>query len=510
MRPITRHLLILGSILVATLLLYSRISGSYFCGYDDFIEIHRAAFEDRAEPMKILTTSHYNSFKYRPLSRALNLAAYLAGGQAAPFRIRNLFFHFVSIVSIYCLSWLLFQSPSAAAGAALLFGIHPLANQSVSAAVFTNTAANALFLLALALFVWSAKNGRIALLLLSLFCGTASLYTYESGVVLVGVMAAWLALGYFFTGERPRPAFLLVFVVLGGILFGSYLVARRSFVPANTVPISSPATVVKNSILYSGAILVSIDSVLANEWLGTPLPPEMMRNGPGAVWIALGCGAAGLMALLLFLCRRQFAGWVKLESRQIIFALVGAILCLLPFLLFTSHPSETYSYLPVAFYCLLLSRLLSIVPSYSGSAALLAVFVILFASATWIRNQRVARCAATAQSILSNLPLPEWKQGSWHILLARAPGEPLAVRFGFYNYFGLDTLGTGEEGTGEYGLRAVQLALQMANGNTQLTADALPAGELASRCGSPGPREACYWVHRDGLVTIFGKPFFGK
>jgi hypothetical protein len=122
----------------------------------------------------------------------------------------------------------------------------------------------------------------------------------------------------------------------------------------------------------------------------------------------------------------------------------------------------------------------------------------------------VARCGATAQAILSNLPLYEWKQGPWRILLAKAPGEPTAVRFGFYNYYGLDTLGTGEEGAGEYGLRAVQFALQMAYGNTQLTAEAVPPEELATRCGSPGPREACYWVHRDGSVTLFGKPLSGK
>ena len=94
MRTRHRHLLIICAILALTTLLYFRISTSYFCGFDDFIEIHRAAFEDKADPVKILTTTHFVSFKYRPLNRALNLATYLIDPPSAvPFRIRNLLFH---------------------------------------------------------------------------------------------------------------------------------------------------------------------------------------------------------------------------------------------------------------------------------------------------------------------------------------------------------------------------------------------------------------------------------
>lgn len=499
-----RHLLTICAILLLTTLVYSRISESYFCGYDDFIEVHRAEFEDKAEPVKILTTTHYKSFKYRPLSRALNLATYLGGSnEATLFRIRNLFFHCVATIAVYWLGWLLFGSFPVAVASALLFAIHPLANQPVIAAVFTNTTANAVLLGALALFILSWKRKSPALLIFSLLCGAVSVYTYESGIVLAGLMAAWLALEYLFTRRRPPVWFLVVFLVLGGALFGSYLLARRLFASEGKTSITAPVTVVKNSVLYYGVILLPVDPVLSNQWLGTPLPSEIRQSGRiGWPWIAAGAIAVSLAALVLFVRRKRIVHWaLGLAWSRILFLLLGMVLTLLPFLVFSDHVSETYAYLPVAFYCLLLSYLLSTIPSRFAFAAAVGVLAFLFCSATWIRNQRVVRCAVTAKTILSNLPAAEWKQGPWLVRLGKAPGETTAARYGFYNYYGLDTLGTGD-----YGLRAVDFALQIAFGNAQLTTEVLPPDEMKSRCGSLGSRESCFWVYSDGRVAEFGKP----
>ncbi len=74
-----KHVTILAAILLATGLTYSRLPSAYFCAYDDFLEVHRAAFEDTREPAKVFTTTHFTSYKYRPLNRGINLLTYWAG-----------------------------------------------------------------------------------------------------------------------------------------------------------------------------------------------------------------------------------------------------------------------------------------------------------------------------------------------------------------------------------------------------------------------------------------------
>lgn len=503
----TRPLSILAGILLLTALVYSRVSAAYFCGYDDFIEIHRAGFEDTAEPIKILTTTHYNSFKYRPLSRALNLVTYLANkNEATQFRIRNLISHCLAVSAMFWLGCLIFNSVPIASAAALLFSIYPLANQPVIAAVFTNTTANALLLLSLAIFILSAKKNRLSLLILSLVCGVISLYIYESGIVLAGLMASWLAFDYLFARRRPTTPFLLVFLLLGGSLFGSYLVARHFFVSANKTALSPPGTMVKNSVLYFGSLALPIDPVLGNTLFGTPLPSEIrMDSGSGRIWIATAGILVIAVGILLFAMRKPVIAWARgLEWGRILFLLSGMVLFLSPFLVFTDHASETYAYLPGAFYCLLLAYLLSTIPSRQAFAVATGVLAFLFCAATMIRNQQVVRCATTAKTILSNLPT-SLREGPWLLYLAKAPGEPAAPRYGFYSYYGLDTLGTGS-----YGLQGVQFATQDAYHNAQITTEILPLDEWKTRCGTLNPREACFMVHSDGRVSEFGKPIAAK
>src|SRR5512132_3756206 len=85
MRRSLRHLLILSVILLLVGLVYLRIPGTYFCGYDDFLEVHRAAFEDTQQPSRVFTTTHFESYKYRPLNRGLNLITYWIGNGSASF-----------------------------------------------------------------------------------------------------------------------------------------------------------------------------------------------------------------------------------------------------------------------------------------------------------------------------------------------------------------------------------------------------------------------------------------
>jgi hypothetical protein len=496
-----KHLAILGLILVLTTLIYARVSTAYFCGYDDFLEIQRANFVDRLDPVKVFTTTHFDSFKYRPFNRGANLITYLIDpNEATPFRVRDLFFHEVSICAVYCLGMLLFGSWQVAAVAALLFSIHPLANQVVVAAVFGNAEANALFLLTLVLFFLSLKRSSMPLLCLSLVCGAVSVYVYESSIVVPGLMAGWWALEYLFSKRQPPRRFVVVFVLLGGVLFGSYLIVRRHFNSGGHTPIYGPKVFVKGAMEYAVALLLPVDFVLAHDWLQTPFPSEVMPDEMRtAVFVAAAAGVV-LIVIVFFQRRRITALLARAGPAELLFLLLGILLSLSPFLVFTDHVSETYVYLPAAFYCLLLARLLTFIPSRGVLMALVAVLVVLFASATWDRNQRVYACGSTARRLLSNLPLADWKQGEFHVSVAKSLDTVTPAHYGVYNHSGLDTIAAGEPHINEYGLRALEAAAQLLTGNPGIHINIYNPEELAARCGDQA-HGLCYWVHPDATVS---------
>ena len=215
-------------ILAATAALYYNVSKSYFCSFDDFLEVHRSAFVDASSPTMVFTTAHFSSFKYRPLNRGLNLLTYgMDHGGPGAFRGRNLFFHLLNIALIYWLAMLLRKSVTVAAAASLLFAVHPLANQPVIGAVMTNTAAYSTYLLAIIFFVLATrnKNREVIYVTLAGIFGTASLFTYESNIVVFGAMAAYVFILHFFLGQavskRVVIALSAVTVCSLGVVFGS-------------------------------------------------------------------------------------------------------------------------------------------------------------------------------------------------------------------------------------------------------------------------------------------------
>jgi hypothetical protein len=163
---------------------------------------------------------------------------------------------------------------------------------------------------------------------------------------------------------------------------------------------------------------------------------------------------------------------------------------------FTDHVSETYIYLPAAFYCLLLARLLAFIPSRGALVGVVAVLLGVFGCATLVRNQRVYTCGATARRLLSNLPLADWKQGEFHISVAKSTDTVSPPRYGFYNYQGLDTVAAGEPHVNEYGLRALECAAQVLTGNPGIHIRVYNPEELPARCAG-----LCYWVHPDATVS---------
>ncbi len=501
MHPIAKHVLIVFAITVFVSLLYSRIPGTYFCGYDDFIEIRRAAFEDMRNPELAFTTTHFNSYKYRPFNRIITVLTYWAGdGKASFFRTRNVLSHLLNIALVYAIGWVLWRRFLASAGGALLFGVHPLVNQPVVAASFTITIAHAAFLFAIFCFLMSLKRkpGSLIWLCLALISGWSGIWNYESSVIVFPLMFAYLLIQFVITRERlVNRRYLLVMTIGTLLLVGSYFGMRFLFVSASAQQaIPNPKTMVRAALMDTAALISPVDSVLANEWFGAPLPSEIDLSRTSKLWWAvllLGTFAASSVVLL----RKHFVTRVRASDRpNLLFLLIAIIGSLSPFIILTLKPSETYLYMAVAFWALLFSSLLEIATRAAPSnmrpllfGVVVGFLAVSFSCATWVRNDRVVACGNTAKRFMSSLRLEKLNKGLWVINLAAVPGEPGSRRYGLYGWRGIDTVGE----------TALEPALQWVNNNEGLVARMVDPQFFERGCY--GTKDLCFWVHENGEVV---------
>jgi hypothetical protein len=502
-----QHLLILSIIFVAVTIIYANVTRAYFCAYDDFDNLHQTVFEDADQPARMLTTSHFNSFKYRPGHRAINLFTYLVGDDdSTAFRVRNLAFHLVNAVLVYALAWQLFRSFSVSGAGALLFGLHPLANQTVVGAIWTNTVAHTGFLLALVLFIASTRAKRYWSLWLigALISASFGLFTYDPEIIVFGLMLLYFLLFVAWRGEAIRMPYIVLFTSVSSILIGSYFILRKLVVPNGWQQVSalipSPIVVGKNAMMYVIALVNPVDVVLANELFNTPLPSEIrFTNATLVLGIAL--------ALLLTACIGVYLPRLKHTANRgndwpvALFLVSGIWAPLLPMLAFASRPSETYLYLSVAFYVLLLVYFLSRVLHKSGKPKFAfyvsVVFLAgIFSAATWVKNDRVSECGETVHRILHNLPENLLRKDYWMVAFANVPGEKSTRRYGFYGFRGVDTIGEGLVADG-----AVTHALQLVFRNKLLSGKVVKSEELPSMCSqTSASRNLCVFVHWDGKI----------
>jgi hypothetical protein len=501
---IRRHIVSLLLITLLATIVYSRVTLAYFCGYDDFFEARRAALVDQFDVNAVFITTHYNSFKYRPLSRAVNLLTYLMHpGDALQFRLRNLAFHELAGSCVYVLALLLFESWPAACIAALLFLIHPLANQTVDAADWTNTIANSIFLGSLIFFLLSLRREKIWLLILSVACSVIDVLFYEAAIMLPVLMTTWWAIDSLAKRRLPKLSYVAVFLVANLLLFGSYLLFRQHVVHGAGTSISTPFSIVKGLMEYVAALLLPFDMVLANAWFHTPLPSELLTKGLEKVALAAAVGLC-VLAIVVFRFRGQIARATTALGWSNIWLLLSAmLLSILPLVVFTDHVSETYVYLPLAFFCILLGRALTLIRPPAARNITVSFLVLSFCCATWVRNERVYTCGSEAKRILSTLAAPAFRTGHWRIDVAKTVGTTTHQRFGIYNYHGLDTLGTGDGGLGDFGLQGVEAAAQMASQNSQLQVYLHSPTELRAACDQRTANQACFWVAPNGGVTPF-------
>ena len=482
---------------------YLRMTNAYFLGYDDFKEVHRAAFEDTRQPARIFTTRHFTQAKYRPLNRAINLISYHFGhGVPVAFRARNLFFHLLNCAILFSIGLLLFDSIFIGALGAALFGLNPLAHQAVAGAVMTNTAAASMALLAVFLGLLSCREGKHELrwLVMAITVAWVGVFLYEADIAVLGIIFLYFALDSLYLHRlRLRKLWVWIYLLLSSLVVASMIGTRVLVITGVRQPVASLASITKNLAMYVIALLLPVDPLLANRWLGTPLVSEIHLNGLITI---IGAFCVILIAIFLFIYRSSIYKFSFLLSVVPCIFLMGATcLSILPLLVFNDHPSETYLYLPVAFAMLLLAHIFSnLRQSYSiASYLVIALLLTSFGCATWGRSQRVIHSASIAQRILLELPTDNWKQGEWRIRLANSPGNALPHRYGLYTYRGLDTIGTGD------GIGAIQNALQLQTCNEHgVVVDVLSAEQMSQICSPASAiKEPCFWVYPDGRVEQF-------
>jgi hypothetical protein len=509
-----RHAACVLLICALTAVIYAKVTEAYFCAYDDFLVMHQAAFKDHGEPLQIFTTPHWNSPKYRPLNRLVSLWTYDAAHQdPLLYRIRNLTFHLLNIVLLYTLGWLLFRSTAVSMAGAALFAFHPLANQSVIGATWTNTVAHSEFLAALVFFFIALKARRWpAALAFAALLGWGALLTYDPDVTIFPLMAAALAI-FAFTPRRGNISgiFIALFCALSGALMTAYLILRALFVPRGwsqaAADIPGIAVMTKNFAMYLLVLLTPLDPVLANQWLKTPLPSEIVIGRSMLIFalatlVALGLGIG---FALRYAIKRSAAGLPSVDWSEVVFLLCAIAAPLLPVLLFQPHPSETYMYLSAAFFSLLLA--------YVGSRAVLlasaqkqltlytlgvVALALNFSAATWVRNNRVLQCAQTALRIISSLPGRPSPEAPWKVAFVPVSDSHGYRPYGFYAHRGIYTIGDDDE--------ALTAALQLRYRSESVTGSLIPLEQVGDRCGSGSPQEICLSVYSDGQVETIGRP----
>jgi hypothetical protein len=501
-----RQGLVVFAILTATAALYYNVTRSYFCSYDDFIEVHRAAFVDAPNPKIVFTTTHFNSFKYRPLNRAFNLLSYAVGhGGPGAFRLRNLFFHLLNIAMVYLLATLLRKPIAVATTAALLFAVHPLANQAVIGAVMTNTAAHSMYLIAIIFFVLATQNRKREVLYVSLagIFGVASLFTYDSNIVVFGAMTTYVLMLRFFLGKVVNKRLVIALATATVCSLGLYLGVRQLFAASAyhvaAESIVGPGLALRNTLTYLAALLQVLDPVLLNQWFGSPLPsePNFFSGWHGMVIIACTVAAASAILVMVFMLGRRSRSADRWVTDA--FLVVTAWLPVLPVVLLARHPSETSLYLPVALMTVVLVSLVyDLCPSRSAIvwlSVVCAVYLTLaFGSATWVRNWRVAACGAAAHKILTSISFQGLTDESSLGFFDAAYGR-VAKPYGYYRFDGLNTVGEQS--------RDIQCAVQLVSGNNKIRASILDQEELGriESGRQPSPYDLLIVVGADGNIA---------
>lgn len=479
-----------------------------FCGFDDFNENFRAQFEDTRDPGRMLTTPHFDSFKYRPGNRILTLACYQAGqGSAWPFRVRNLALHILNVYLVFLLARRLFGDDAIATASAFLFGLHHLTHQNIHAAIFTNTFAYALILGGLLASLAIGEHRRW--LLLSLFAAVANflaIFSYDPALFAAGLLPLYCASRWLWTRDFGIPwTRLAVHTALQAAAVVVVFVLRKSFVPTGMPEVTPPAALLTILVSYATAIVVPIDLVAMQYWLDISLVKSLIAN---RTFIYLLAGAGLVVTALLVWAALRF-GWARRmkapEWSAWLFLVAAALLAVLPTSLGSPHPSETYTYFATALAMIAISaaavRIIRPAPGTIRGRVFwnsLGLIILVFVVYDGTRSLMVMDCGNASERLLLALEADSRVAAGQPVRLARSPYSPPVQHVGLYGYVGLDSIGVGP-----FASAALRSALSNVLHRTPVDAKVLPADQLQSDCDAlraGGADPACFYVHTDGSI----------
>ena len=506
-----KHLLLALGIAVVSGLAYLPLARANYCGFDDTLELQRLSFHDSGSVINDFQTVLFDSFnKYRPLLKTLNRITWRLGHEGATlFRVRNIVAHLLTSMVLYGIGFLLFDSVPVAAGAALLFSVHPLTNQAVTGGIWVITPANLCMFLSFFLFQLSLRQDawRLPALAASLVIGPIGVLIYDPVIFLYGLIPLYFCTWLIIERKFPPVSHL---VTLAGMTVGFLVLwvsLRTAALPPGKSQLTPITTLLKNVLIYSAGITQVFDPVLSTDLLGTPLPREALRGEFELGWIVI-ITLPTILVLLALLCTmpRWRTNLTRKDLVLFAFLLIAWIGSLVPYLLFSTHASETYNYVGIAFLVLIGVRVLCAIttpphgragPSIPVFAGVVGVVALLYGAATFDRNLRVKSCGDILGNILKQLPTGELHQGKWDVVFSNVPDEPASHYYGMYGYKGVDTLGIGD-----YGAPGIAGAVQFASKNAGISAESVASEDFVRSCSAPVAGRLCFWVHANGDLNL--------
>lgn len=462
---------LLGLVLAGTFLIYWPVTSAYYCGYDDFVEGHRAKFEDTETPARIFTTTHFQSNKYRPLGRwTSQVLQNLTPESPFALRMRNILCHLLSAFFLFRVARWIGASERVAVGAAGLYALHPLAHQPVSAALWSLNFGYACAMAALERLLAAYRSRRMGPLLAGSVLAALGLFGYEPAISLYGVFVLFMGWEAW-QGRSPEAGwrtFLPRWVGATAAVAVVFVAVRLTFVASPNV-LTPPLTIARNVALFLFTMAYPLDLVAMNTWWGTALPNQLLGDKEELVLMgALGVFAALAVVVLLAwqsgaLSRVRRAGWDRVP-----WGVAACVAALAPFVTFSDHPSETYLYFALPWWALVLVWTLADLAPERLFPWLMGALLCLHAAELTARGQRVADCGRVVERIARELPVADWQQGPVAVRLGSDP--PMAPRYGIYSYQGLAAIDPGDP----Y-MPAADRFIEMLTGNRQIEVRVSPA-----------------------------------
>jgi hypothetical protein len=375
--------------------------------YDDhrLIEENTGIRSFRHVPKAFTTDSHAfhsgqeaKSSYYRPLLYLSYMIDYAVWGREPwGFHLSNVLFHALAVVLAYLLLLRLFRSPWLAAGAAALWGVHPISSESVAWITGRTDVMAAVFIFGtLLLYIRYRETGRSWFLYLAL-SGTYLACLGKETAAVIPVLA--LITDVVRKGGVRRlsarslaaPAALLIPV-------GLFLVQRSLILDTFTVAEFPGGSRLEGLRVFCRAAVYYAKSLLWPTHLVGDIHIELPAPGDVAVWIG-GLFLAGLLAVAGLALRKQPGTSFPLLWAAVTLAPAAGVLVPIPF-----PVALRYLYLPSLGLLLGVLWLIGRLNRSWLERGILGILLVVLAGFTVTRNREYRDDSAFYSSVLRHAP----------------------------------------------------------------------------------------------------------